>query len=398
MKVLYLGCFCEPTISTFIKECTKGVITVSATTFQKALLAGCNECGIRPDYIVNVPDIGSFPFRCNNLFFSKSKFEYASIKGVNASFFNVTYLKKCSIYHAIMREAKLWLNKNREEKVTILVYSLIYPYLKAAVDLKRMYPNVQICCIVLDLPEYFGDSTSLLYRFLGNLETKRIYSLVPFVDSFVLLTKYMREKLNVGLRPSLLLEGIYNPVYIVPQKKRKKTILYTGKLDIRFGIRDLIKAFNDIDDSEFVLWICGFGLDRIFVEEAAKKDKRIIYWGVVEQKHVFEMQQQATLLVNPRKGHEEYTKYSFPSKTMEYMASGTPTIMYKLPGLPIEYEEYLVLLPDNSQKTLTAILKQWGSKTQAELYEFGEKAKRFILENKNSEIQASRLMNFIKHS
>lgn len=134
-----------------------------------------------------------------------------------------------------------------------------------------MYPNVQICCIVLDLPEYFGDSTSLLYRFLGNLETKRIYSLVPSVDSFVLLTKYMREKLNVGLRPSLLLEGIYNPVCIVPQKKRKKTILYTGKLDIRFGIRDLIKAFNDIDDSEFVLWICGFGLDRIFVEEAAKK-------------------------------------------------------------------------------------------------------------------------------
>lgn len=250
----------------------------------------------------------------------------------------------------------------------------------------------------MDLPEYFGDSTSLLYRFLGNLETKRIYSLIPSVDSFVLLTKYMREKLNVGLRPSLLLEGIYNPVCIVPQKKRKKTILYTGKLDIRFGIRDLIKAFNDIDDSEFVLWICGFGLDRIFVEEAAKKDKRIIYWGVVEQKHVFEMQQQATLLVNPRKGHEEYTKYSFPSKTMEYMASGTPTIMYKLPGLPIEYEEYLVLLPDNSQETLTAILKQWGSKTQAELYEFGEKAKRFILENKNSEIQASRLMNFIKHS
>ena len=73
MKVLYLGCFCEPTISTFIKECTKGVITVSATTFQKALLAGCNECGIRPDYIVNVPDIGSFPFRCKNLFFSKTK-------------------------------------------------------------------------------------------------------------------------------------------------------------------------------------------------------------------------------------------------------------------------------------------------------------------------------------
>ena len=70
---------------------------------------------------------------------------------------------------------------------------------------------------------------------------------------------------------------------------------------------------------------CGY-VDLDLIESLLKKlqkDKRIIYWGVVEQKHVFEMQQQATLLVNPRKGHEEYTKYSFPSKTMEYMASGT---------------------------------------------------------------------------
>ena len=104
-------------------------------------------------------------------------------------------------------------------------------------------------------------------------------------------------------------------------------------MDTRFGIRDLIAAFNEIDDKEFSLWICGFGLDQPFVEVAAKNDSRIIYWGLVEQNRVFEMQQQATLLVNPRKGDAEFTKYSFPSKTMEYMASGTPTVMYKLPGL-----------------------------------------------------------------
>ena len=77
-----------------------------------------------------------------------------------------------------------------------------------------------ICLNILEI--------ALLYCtvFLGNLETKRIYSLVPSVDSFVLLTKYMREKLNVGLRPSLLLEGIYNPVCIVPQKKSGKKLFY----------------------------------------------------------------------------------------------------------------------------------------------------------------------------
>lgn len=79
--------------------------------------------------------------------------------------------------------------------------------------------------------------------------------------------------------------------------------------------------------------------------------------GVVEQKHVLKCNK--LLLVNPVKGHEEYTNIHFHQKQWSIWLRGTPTIMYKLPGLPIEYEEYLVLLPDNSQETLTAIFKQW---------------------------------------
>ena len=38
--------------------------------------------------------------------------------------------------------------------------------------------------------------------------------------------------------------------------------------------------------------------------------------------------------VNPRQNNEEFTKYSFPSKTMEYLASGVPVVAYKLDGIP----------------------------------------------------------------
>ena len=87
----------------------------------------------------------------------------------------------------------------------------------------------------------------------------------------------MKDKLNVGTRPWCLLEGVYNPIEVASQKKRKKTILYTGKLDARFGIRDLIEAFKRINDEEFSLWICGLGLDQAFVEDAVKSDSRIKY-------------------------------------------------------------------------------------------------------------------------
>lgn len=254
---------------------------------------------------------------------------------------------------------------------------------------------MKVCCIVLDLPEYFGDNSSILHRVLEARNTNKIYSLVQEIDSFILLTEFMKDKLRVGIRPWYLLEGIYSPVEVALQKKRRKTILYTGKLDARFGIRDLIESFIKIDDREFSLWICGFGTDRAFVETAAKNDCRITYWGLVDQKRVFEMQQQATLLINPRKGDAEYTKYSFPSKTMEYMASGTPTIMYKLPGLPANYLNHLILIPDHSRETLTTLLKEWGNKGQDELDDFGKHARQFILDNKNSENQARRLLEFL---
>ena len=56
----------------------------------------------------------------------------------------------------------------------------------------------------------------------------------------------------------------------------------------------------------------------------------------------------ATLLINPRFSNEEYTKYSFPSKNMEYMASGTPILTTKLPGMPKEYYEYIYLFEEES--------------------------------------------------
>ena len=100
-------------------------------------------------------------------------------------------------------------------------------------------------------------------------------------------------------------------------------------------IRDLIAAFNEIDDKEFSLWICGL-VRSTFCEVAAKNDSRIIYWGLVEQNRVFEMQQQATLLVNPRKGDAEFTKYSFPSKTMDIWLQGRQRLC-------ISFQDFLLI-------------------------------------------------------
>lgn len=398
MNILYIGSFFEKRREQEIWQNSKKWIVIPGNTFQSSLINGIIEHQKSIDYIVNLPAIGSFPCRYKKIWFKSSIFNVGRIKGVNGGFLNLPLIKNYSIYISIKKHANRWAKTNPDNKKVILVYSLIEPYIKAAISIKKKYPDTKVCCIVLDLPQYFDDKASWIYKFVNKQTTKSIYNLIPNIDYFILLTEPMVDALGInGNKQWLLLEGLYLPQRRGLLPKSQKTILYTGKLDARFGIIDMIEAFTQIEDKDYKLWICGDGSDRNIVIDASKCDCRIKYWGLLKHEQILSMQTQVTLLLNPRKGTEEYTKYSFPSKTMEYMASGTPTVMYPLPGMPKEYYEYLVIIPDNTINTLKNVLVEWCNKSQIELDEFGAKAKKFILENKNAYVQSQRILNFINN-
>lgn len=391
MKKVYLGCFLSQSIEGEYTKTPNNQYVISATTFQRALVSSLKEWD--DISIINAPDMGSWPKRSSWLRFKGRNESIDGVPCTHVPFLNLTYFKQYSIYASLYKELDKWASKEKGEKL-IIVYSLIHSYIKVAVDIKRKHPNTKICCIVLDLPEYFGDSSSLLSKVLSKKDD--IYSLTSDIDSFVLLTKQMSGALNTKNRPWLLMEGIYKPIEIPVQKKNPKTILYTGKLDARFGLRELVDSFISIKDSDVKLWICGNGLDKDYVVDAAERDSRIIYYGIVKQEEVFKMQRQASILINPRRPEGEYTKYSFPSKTMEYLASGTPTVMYHLPGMPDEYLPYVEIIDEKSPSGLRDTLVKMLSLSQDELDIQGAKARDFILQNKTAKIQMNRFYKFIK--
>ena len=110
---------------------------------------------------------------------------------------------------------------------------------------------------------------------------------------------------------------------------------------------------------------------------------------------IVEKEQEATLLVNPRPTGEEYVKYSFPSKTMEYMASGTPVLTTVLPGMPKEYHPHVYLLEDESAEGIAESLKEVLSNTEEALFRKGAEARRFVLEQKNNVIQARKILDML---
>ena len=131
------------------------------------------------------------------------------------------------------------------------------------------------------------------------------------------------------------------------------------------------------------------------LQQIAAEDSRVFYGGMLLNTEIVDKEQEATLLVNPRPTHEEFVKYSFPSKTMEYMASGTPVLTTVLPGMPREYHPYVYLMweetPEGAAKMLTQVLSQ----SDEDLFRKGMEARSFILDKKNNVIQAKKILDML---
>ena len=107
------------------------------------------------------------------------------------------------------------------------------------------------------------------------------------------------------------------------------------------------------------------------------------------------MQGEATVLINPRQNNGEYTKYSFPSKTIEYLASATPLIAYKLDGIPDEYDDYIEYVEGNSVDDLKNKIIDICEMDRDKLIIKGNKNRNFIINNKNARYQTKKILDIL---
>lgn len=392
-SIIFLsGLFPKEMEGEILKNST-GVIQFAANKLQWAILDGFidNNSEIK---LLNLPFVGSYPNKYLKKSFDTQAFNYKNIEINNVSFSNLSLYKFFSRYLNLKRE----LQKCKLKDEVLLIYSMNLPFILAAVQMKRKHKNVKICLVTPDIPQFMNDTQNILYKVLKNIEIYFLKKYVKEIDSFVLLTKAMAGFLQIEDKPWVVVEGIVSPNHRVhiPRKDNQIVLLYTGTLAKRYGIIHLLDAFKQIPDQNFRLWISGDGDGSSEVNEACKTDDRIKYFGQVLNSEILQMQSQADILINPRQADSEYTKYSFPSKTIEYLSSGTPTIMYKLDGVPDEYHPFFFAPESNSIEDLKKKILEIANLTKEERFVFGVQAHNFIKENKNPEMQTKKIINLLK--
>ena len=386
MKLLFIGSIYSNSFKEYLA--CQGLPNSSAgQTFQTALLDSlCKYSDINIICEFFVPAYPKLRKFCVN----EEIFKLGDIECECISYLNVPLLKKCSQFFSYLKHIRRY----SDSADAIIIYELTSRQLLSSVLAGRRSKKV---AIVPDLPEFMSDSRNPLYLLAKKIDRWLINWALRRMDAFVLFSPYMITKLNIEEKPIMVLEGLFSHKDIVEnqQKTDKKVLLYTGKIEKWFGLEDLLKAFTKIQGTEYQLWLCGPG-DLKMIEMYSVQDARIIYKGCLTHEEVLYLQKQATVLVNPRHSTDEFTLYSFPSKTMEYMASGTPTLMSRLKSLPDDYLPHLYLFEDETVDGMSKTIRQCLDKEPAELHEFGLKAAQFIFSNKTSDMQANKLLNFIE--
>lgn len=359
MDVLLLCGYFESKYQNEITQKTKTSVENAANTFQQRLIKGFRQQDINLT-VVSAPFIGAWPTVYQDASFKQFQAGDSEEGIIYAPFNNIWGYRNISRTVSLKKQVLAFVKASKKKKA-IIVYCPHTPFLEAAVYGKSIDPSLHIHMVVPDLPQYMNLSKKAhpIYDFFKRIDIRKFYELNRYVDSYMLLTEHMAEQMEVGDRPYIVVEAIIDevPEHLGNDHPRGKVIAYAGKLVESFGVKRLVEAFELISDPEAQLQICGGGELRPYIEEMANKDKRIIYHGMVPAEKAHEILMNADVLVNPRLNDEEYTKYSFPSKNIEYLMTGNAVVAYMLDGMPDIYREFLRIPEYESEKSLAESLE-----------------------------------------
>lgn len=334
----------------------------------------------------------SYPHN-RHLVFPPRTGELAGSAFLELGFVNVNVVKHLTrLGSAVMRGLPAM---RRWQAQILLIHGVHSPFIVVGLLARRLLrtPVVVAMTDPPSTPHGFDNTASLLFK---RIDRRLILKLLSRCDGVIALTLDLANDFAPGV-PCIVMEGIapglvnHDTQRLVGRKPDRPTVVYAGGVSDEYGVGLLLEAHR-LGQGSFDLTIFGKGPLVDSVTLASRERAGLTYGGVVTADRLAQAYSDADLLVNPRPTHRSFVRYSFPSKLMEYLESGTPVISTRLPGIPDSYWDYLIPTVDTPEAILATIV-QAGRSTEA--VRLGQDGKVFIKESKSRRAQGSAMASFL---
>jgi len=329
-------------------------------------------------------------------------FEHASglnKKDIIFPYINIPFLHSTSLFWGARKYIHRWILEEEEEKY-LVAYALTTYSLKAMRYAKKKNPRIKTCIIVPDIPNYTyinseNGFTKTKNRIAISIIDNKINYLSKYVDAYCFFSEHMQEKINA--KHFCVFEGLATEGFTIVEARRdysekEKIIVYAGGLHADYGVKLLLDAFSYLKNPNYRLILFGRGsLEGEIVRQAAI-DPRIRFKGEIDRIDLLSVEKGADLLINPRVNCGRFTKYSFPSKNLEYLSSGTPMIGYKLDGIPDDYDKYINYFKEATAESLAEKIVDVLENNNDAAINRANNAVNYVTTQKSAIVQAKKIL------
>jgi glycosyltransferase involved in cell wall biosynthesis len=228
------------------------------------------------------------------------------------------------------------------------------------------------------------------YFSIGFRLARRLHGWLVLNDQFIrkgrITTRYLKTKVGVTGKHELVSKS--------EQKlARPKVFVFAGTLNDENGVALLVDFLAASPTAELKIHVYGDGESVDVVRGLVATDCRVEYFGRVPDGQLREALTRADFLLCLRDPAGLSADFSFPSKLINFMSTGTPVISNWFPGLDRSYAQHLHMLAKYDVPslafTLTALIN--GKVDRA----LGEEAKTFIESTHQWEQLSAEVLDFV---
>ncbi len=239
---------------------------------------------------------------------------------------------------------------------------------------------------------------------LWRLDIKLQRWLLPKFDGHLVVSDQIATDFFPG-RPYVRIEGGVDRAFlqrtertsdISERTNRPLIFAFAGWLNEANGIPIVLAAFDMMWRDDFRLRIAGTGPLQALVEEATLRNPRVEYLGMLDPVDLSGLYRTADVLLNIRLTKGIDTRYFFPSKLIEYLASGVPTISTSVAHVENEFAELVYLLREESAAGLAAVMSFVASQSVEERMTLAKKARAYVATNKDWDVHAANVVRYLR--
>lgn len=303
---------------------------------------------------------------------------------------NVVGMKDAYLSMAYRQAARRLLKKNKYD--AYLCYNTLHPYHVTAMEEARK-AGVRCVPIILDGDDPRKDDWGWITRTTGA------------ADGIVFLSWWMKENCPVavpkhhmdggadGWKGENSLEAIVKGLG-ASKREGEKWLVHTGALDKWRGLEFMTAVIKVCCRKDVRFVFCG-KCDKAEMRHLLGDDPRVDVRGFVSDAELDEICKDADAFLNVRNPQEGDNILNYPSKVPQYLAWGKPVVSTWIDSFSPEYRNILDVCdntPEGFAKVLDVVLDRGMDEKRKKNYDI----KDWFTRNKSWDIQAERLVDFIK--